>query len=347
MVGQRGNQRMNSKIRVIFHGEADQGRGTGHLVRSLGLAVDLIKFAPSNWLIDSFVNDLSLAQQISADWASFATAFPKLHSIKSLDGFNWSDEQGSVFVQSVAAIPRICDIEYLISDSKYKISSLDLEKLRSRFGGIIFIDNVSMIHSAVTAVIFPNDYTHFETDSTRIESGENWLWLNPSLNHVKIEETKQYDFAVFMGGSDPQNMTLQAVKDVEGISPSAKVLVVLGPHYKFEKQLREYVSKLQGLSVSVVKSEKIFLEQICKADTTLVAFGLSSIELEFLGHGSVLYTHNEQHRADAKRYLEKEKRSSVLREDWLGAARPLRTLRRNRPEVGKTLFRFLSKVGIE
>lgn len=333
------NQRV--KIRIIFHGEADSLRGTGHLVRAVGMAVDLKTRAPEAWLIETRTNNKPLAERLCGDWQAYQVQTPMNYEIESLQPALWSTEQKHRFLQAVTEISRRADKEILISDNKYALNSADLELLYGRFEHVILVDNISGIQHRVDAVLFPNDYTQISSPVSPVLSGHKYNWMNPGIDFVQLPAKKSYTYSIFMGGADPNNLTLQAIQDLVG--KHGPVLILTGAAYPHQQALLAAKEQYPDLKIEIQPARGNFLEKICQAEICLVAFGLSSIEVEQLGEKLVLYTHHPEHLGDAQRYLSSRPRRSVLRKDWLAGKEPLAGIRQKRPDIGTSLFEFIDQ----
>ena len=336
----------NSKIRVIFHGEGDSIRGTGHLVRSIGMAIDFKKHSSSDWLVEVFTNNKSLVNKILEDWKVSKLISPKHFQLDNLlQNLNWSSSQKILSLNSLCQIRRKAETEILITDNKYSINSKTLSMLYQRFDLIFFIDNVSCLSLDLDGVFFPNEYSTFNSTTVPVMKGAEWVWLNPKVDSVRVPAKKVFDYSIFMGGADPNNCTLLALDDLNKKikGRKRKVVVIIGPAFQHLNTLKKRINDFSNLIIELSWSRGNFLERLSLARLCLIAFGLTSIELEFIGKHVVLYTHNEMHLSDAKTYLENSSSRSILRDDWLHGDLPLANKRRKRPNFGGRLFNLLKQ----
>ncbi|PIS10721.1 MAG: hypothetical protein COT73_07810 [Bdellovibrio sp. CG10_big_fil_rev_8_21_14_0_10_47_8] len=330
-------------MRILFHGEGDSIRGTGHLVRALGMASDLSRVAPQGWRVEVWTNNQVLADRIAKDWSDLSIPLAPHYELKSISDQLWTEGQKSRFIESVCAVPRALATEILISDNKYTFTEADIEKLYSRFQCLLFVDNISALSLELDGVLFPNDYAHFESKTTPVLTGPSWHWMNPSLDFLRQMPIQNYDFSIFMGGADPTNLTAVALEDVFVKKRNARVLILTGPAFRHSQQILEKVANYPEMKIDLMPSSGFFLKNLCQAETCLVAFGLSSIELEQVGKKVVLYAHHEEHLGDAQRYLLAQPRPSILRDQWLQGGDPKASPRQPRPPVGQMLFEFLEQ----
>ncbi|NBY19423.1 hypothetical protein EBQ74_04090 [bacterium] len=327
--------------RLIFHGEADSIRGTGHLVRAVGLAGEVNKSSGGKYQVETFTNNPDLVKQLFIDWKSLEVLEPLNYFFPSLENQLWSDKQKNNFIEVACNIPRSNEEEWFISDNKYDLKYQDIEKLYSRFDRLIFVDNASCVDKSIDALIVPHDFCDLKPANSPLIFGPDWLWLNPSIESTVLPGKNDYDYSIFMGGADPHQLTLEALKDLRALYAEKKlqILVCIGPYNHNLTSINQFVREHPSFDISLEMASGRVVDSLSRAEVCLVAFGLTGIELEFLGKHTVFYSHHEQHRLEMERYLKLHPEGSKSRDSWRsGDHKWLKTQRKQRPNVGQTFL---------
>jgi len=325
--------------RLIFHGEGDSIRGTGHLVRAGGLAAEVNQLITSKYSVESHTNNPILIETLIHDWKDCSILATKNYLFNSLEDQSWSQRQKEVFLETACNLPRTHSEEWLISDNKYPLIQSDIKELYSRYERLVFIDNSFCVNLKVDALIVPHEFSELSQSAAPLFSGPDWLWLNPSLDRVQVLSVPKYDFSIFMGGADPSRLTEQALEDLSRLNGNKrlKILVCVGPVNTRISEIKKQSKKLNNFEIDIQTANGFVLSQLATADKCLVAFGLTAIELEYLGKQVILYSHDRTHELEAEKYVTRHPNQSKLRSRWLsGDNNHLNLKRKMRPGVGKT-----------
>lgn len=337
----------NQVLQIILCGESDTVRGTGHLVRALGIAVELCKLELENLKISFLTNNKKGSLNILSSWGLGTPENLTINEFINAQNENWSERQKSELIHSISKLKFSDGHVVLILDGKYKFNEFDLNQIRLYCSNLIFIDNPYFIEanyfsSWPDAIIFPNDFSP-KIPEKKILSGEDWLWLNPTLDLIS-EKEKIYDFSIFMGGSDPSNLTCTALLDIESRfkNQKLKILVILGLENIYLNEIELLKSKLINFEIEIRRSSQNFLESLIASEICLTAFGLTSMELEHLGQPVVLYGHNRDHELDVENYLSHSTRSSISSTEWLNGSEPQKSKRKKRKQIGPVLLKLIT-----
>lgn len=333
-----------SEIRVLFHGEGDVLRGTGHLVRSIGMASDLRMECPGDWQIAVVNSNDALDSHVRSEWIGLGLRVPERIPLPPKPVADWR-EHADTAVRELEEIPRAGKVEILLTDGKFPWSFSDWQRLKDRFEVVVAVDNFSCRGSVADAALFPIDY--LPSDLSRMEgptllTGADWVWLHPGLDRIDVPVAKAYDYSVLMGGADPNGLTLQAVDDILFRGDAGRVLILTGPAFRHSEMLHEKISGAAQVQWTIRSTSAGFHEQLVDSRLTLCAFGLTAIEMEYLGQACVLYHHHEMSLRDVEMYLGAHSRNAVKREDWIEGNAPfVATGRRMRPRIGASLQKFI------
>lgn len=325
--------------RLIFHGEGDSIRGTGHLVRAVGLAAEVNQLIASKYLVESHTNNPSLVETLLHDWKNCSILATKNYLFNSLADHRWSQRQKEVFLETACNLPRTHAEEWLISDNKYPLIQSDIKELYSRYERLIFIDNSFCVNFKVDALIVPHEFSELSQAAAPLFSGPDWLWLNPSLDLVQVPSVPKYDYSIFMGGADPSGLTEQALDDLRRLQGNKrlKILVCIGPVNRRISEIKKLSKELNHFEIDIQTANGFVLSLLATANECLVAFGLTAIELEYLGKQVVLYSHDKTHELESEKYVTRHPCQSKLRSRWLSSDNNYMNLKRKvRPRVGRT-----------
>lgn len=309
--------------KIIFYSEANNIIGSGHLARMIGACEYFSTIQPNNFKIELTSSDEVIPLKFFKEWYKKKPNFDFNKLDISLDG-DWGDFS-DLCLSKLLLIEKVCNIEILIIDGKFFWKNDDWLKLCKRFDVVISIDNLISISEYVYSNIFPTSYFNSSNmGNYNIHTGEDWQWINPLVKLVKQPTNKDFDYSIFMGGSDPNNLTLVAINDILSLGgENSHILVLVGPYYKHIHSLDIFKNHL---NIQIEYSDTNFLERMLDAKTSLCAFGLSSIELSYLLQPTVLYTHNQLHLSEAIAYQNKHPFESILRSDWIKGKSPFLNL---------------------
>jgi spore coat polysaccharide biosynthesis predicted glycosyltransferase SpsG len=97
------------------------------------------------------------------------------------------------------------------------------------------------------------------------------------------------------GGSDPQGLTLRAVRALEALDPRIDVVAVTGPAFPFRRELDHLVSTLRRpIPVEHSPGEGKIADLMLEADLVLCSGGMSVYEIAALGTPGIVLAQNSR-----------------------------------------------------
>ena len=331
----------------VFHAEGDQVKGTGHVARALGLALDMQKVY-SNLYISFYTNSRDICVKFMNAWNISSDIQVLFLSDDQQPPCNW-EISSQQHLQSLLKSKKVAKSEVLITDGKYGWSEEEWTLIKKRFNYVIAIDNISSLNMPIDANIYPTAYFKMPEPNKIPKSktlfGEDWVWLNGAIDKIQKHPSKTHDFSIFMGGADPTNLSLKALQDIVfKYQEVKKIIVITGPLYKYQKTLNVFIKNTKQ-QVTHMESENNYHLELLRANYTLIAFGLSSMELASLGQACILYSHNPEHQNDMDNYLTvTEGNTSTSRELWLQGVIPISSNIKARINVGKNIISLVESL---
>ncbi len=126
----------------------------------------------------------------------------------------------------------------------------------------------------------------FIEPGTVVLSGLPYLLVNPIFKPFKRAQTEPNVLLVMFGGSDPENFTLESLKEIN-LKKFKKINVVIGGGYQFEGELKDWVDELEQ-DIVIHKSVppeavKLIMEEsgtaLLSASTSAFEYGIISGDL--------------------------------------------------------------------
>jgi UDP-2,4-diacetamido-2,4,6-trideoxy-beta-L-altropyranose hydrolase len=108
---------------------------------------------------------------------------------------------------------------------------------------------------------------------------------------------------VTMGGSDPQGMTLKAVKALEMLDDDFEATVVLGAGFQHKKQLNNLLSACKHC-FDVRENVQNMAELMAQSDLAVASFGVTAYELAAMGVPAIYLCLTEDHAESASAFVE-------------------------------------------
>lgn len=139
---------------------------------------------------------------------------------------------------------------------------------------------------------------------------------------------------VIMGGSDPQGMTLKAVKALETLDDDFETVVVLGAGFQHRKEIGRFFSNCKR-RFDVREDVKNMAELMAQSDFAVVSFGITAYETAAMGIPAVYLCLTEDHAESASAFVEEGMGVSVGVSDHVCTetlADKVRYLLRNTPK---------------
>lgn len=108
---------------------------------------------------------------------------------------------------------------------------------------------------------------------------------------------------VTMGGSDPQGMTLKAVKALEMLNEDFEAVVVLGAGFQHKKQLNNLLSACKH-RFDVRENVQNMAELMSQSDLAVASFGVTAYELAAMEVPAIYLCLTEDHSESASAFVE-------------------------------------------
>ena len=108
-----------------------------------------------------------------------------------------------------------------------------------------------------------------------------------------------------MGGSDPQGMTLKAVKALELLEKNIEVVVILGAGFQQKKELDNLLSHCIH-QYDVRENVKNMAEIMSQSDLAVASFGVTAYELAAMGVPAIYLCFTEDHAESASAFVEED-----------------------------------------
>lgn len=108
---------------------------------------------------------------------------------------------------------------------------------------------------------------------------------------------------VTMGGSDPQCMTITAVKALEMLDEDFEVVVVSGAGFQHKKELDKLLSDCKH-QYDVRENVKNMAELMSQSDLAVASFGVTAYELAAMGVPAIYLCLTEDHAESASAFME-------------------------------------------
>ena len=114
-------------------------------------------------------------------------------------------------------------------------------------------------------------------------------------NIIKLEprspSKKVKTILISMGGSDPNGITLKAIRALEKLSEDIQIIVHVGPAFKYRDTLLKLLDK-SSLDSSMEENVPELAELMVKADIAIASAGNTMYELCYLGVPSIIIAQN-------------------------------------------------------
>ena len=256
------------RTKYIFYAEGGFGEGMGHLFRSRNLVKNL---GITNETIFLYKN-------------KYQKKFLKEHDLKNLDLYKYNpDKKNSLYLFDTK------------KDFSKDIDMLNLERER-----IISIDNFSDARKKCKFEVYPSFFHEdkfFKSSSKGIFSGHKFSILNQRLLKNISLNNKREKVIISFGGEDPNNLTLKVLSLIDDVNILKKVLVILGPNYKFPvEDLTKFISKKQ-----IIRNPKNIYEIFSRGYCSITALGVTLQELLRLNTPIILVNNFETDLEDIKK----------------------------------------------
>jgi len=284
-----------NRPRVGFILKANNKIGLGHLIRTVSIARKLDKLG-----IDSifFSLERDLIAKIISD--------KEFHYSELLENGNFMDLNGrtSSFTRQLGI--GICVVDLLEED--LRDLSLTLKKLDVPIGYISTYNKLNQVFS-FDFIIYPG-FLRFNSgpNQTKVFQGLEYLPLRKEIFMNKPKEMSGNSgvnkIMICMGGTDPENNSVQLLSALERIGSEQQVNMIIGPGYVFHKEI-EIVVANNKLSVNLFKNPKDFFKIALNNDVAIIPGGGLRYELAYLGIPLMFYGFDLQQQQINSAFVEK------------------------------------------
>lgn len=261
---------------VVLRAACDHPIGTGHLRRCLTLARELISRGTSALVVS---DDNSTARSVLA----VASDVPH-RLVPSESSLATSADDAAVLVVDIPAGPH--------DPTRNRRLEQEIAELDQAGMAVVSLGH-SIVHSGhLRAVI--DLYPSQELAAANYVEGPDYLILRPEFLGAASRHVQQED-AIFvaMGGTDPLDLTMTALRALGRVGLGSTVHIVVGTGYKTSIQSLEETAWRCGLKVHVHREldadSLATLMLRCRA--AIVAFGTMAYELMALGVPVLALTH--------------------------------------------------------
>jgi len=287
---------MNTRQNVLFRCDGDAQLGLGHVYRCLASAEQLreghgwgVSFAMATGPIG-----FDLIRQ---------TGYPIEHKPDDDDEDNWLDN----VIQSIRP-------DALVLDVRSELARSSVEKWRSEGLLIVTLDDPSERRLAADLAFYPPvpqveriDWAGF---TGKLYVGWEWVILRKEFAttpcpkpQVPSPKPRAPKVLVTMGGSDPQGMTLKAVKALEMLDEDFEVVVVLGAGFQYKENLDNLMSTCKH-RFDVRENVQNMAEIMAQSDLAVASFGVTAYELAAMGVPAIYLCLTEDHAKSASAFVE-------------------------------------------
>lgn len=286
---------------ILFRCDGSSAIGLGHIIRCLALADELHE--AHNCRITFAMRTGPLGIRMIKD-----KNYQVITSEENDQPFDYSEWLN-------ACVKKV-DARAIVFDVRDGLSRTVVKELRDNGILIVTIDDPEDKRLEADLAFYPPvpqveriDWTGFTGE---LYVGWEWVILrrefinakqlvdkNPKL---KIQNSKQR-ILVTMGGSDPQGMTLKAVKALEMLKADFKAVVVLGAGFQHKKQLDDLLSDCKH-HFEVQENIKNMAEIMAQSDLAVASFGITACELAAMRVPAIYLCLTEDHAESASAFVE-------------------------------------------
>lgn len=188
-----------------------------------------------------------------------------------------------------------CGKEILVLDG-YNFDTMYQKIIKPSVSKLVCIDDICAYHFVADAVInhsggfSKKDYSL--ANNTKLFASLDYLLLRKSFREIarnrNYNKRQKGAALICMGGADPQNFTLDLIKNLVQIHEIQSLYIVLGkayPHMEITQEYIKTISKEINLLQNLSAKEMVNLMQICPIAIT----SASTISYEYLSVGGLLF----------------------------------------------------------
>lgn len=270
----------NVAYKVAFRLDGGPHFGMGHIVRCLAIAHELNK-------------------RISVDILFVLNNCPEIILLVEKAGFyvkTYSDNE----IDEVYNILKQYKPDVIFNDLPHS-SEEYMKKINALCPSINYDDGgEGGIHAEYLLHVQYKTRAEFMGNKGYLYGSEYLILREEFCLYRKKESRKRIDrfpfkVLVMMGGSDPANLTIRALKDTQNIEKSLDIAIVTGVGYRYQAELDKCVEESKhkvSLHVNVNADE--LLNLMIQADIGVAHYGITALEMACVGLPFVSIAHNSE-----------------------------------------------------
>ncbi len=299
-------------MKVLFHADGDALRGTGHLVRLLGVALELADRIEA--VVSTSTPDL--ARRIGAQFQDYFGREVKILPCEPASTIPESWEAASPrAARGLAEQARTLKPDWVVVDGKYRWSQEELRSLKSA-AKLALLDHAPEVARDADWVVYPT--SHSDPARTRavpagkLRSGPEWTWLHPAVTALRAKlaaqigenpARKKYDALVSMGGADPNRRTLEIMRWIAEQPDLKDVAIFLGSAFSHHVECLALGGEFSEVRWDFLEDGKDLHSAMAASNLVISAMGITAYESYALGVPILLVPHGESDAKDVEMFL--------------------------------------------
>jgi len=256
---------------ILIRCDGGSELGLGHVKRCLTLARSLCE-TQGFGVVFAMQGDATAAELVAAE------GFPVAICPEGETECDWT-----------AGELRACGAAALILDVRTKLSRADVMALRASVPLIVTLDDSSERRLAAHLAVYPpvpqTRALAWPAGDTDLLIGWSWALMGgePWRHPRKLDSGRAtLRVLVAMGGSDPQGLTLRAVKAVAAAGRRVTPVVVIGPSMPFPEAVADSC-QAAAPDAEILFAPDALMPIAADCDLAVVAFGVTAFECAHVG----------------------------------------------------------------
>ena len=291
-------QAPSPKLSVLFRCDGSPEIGLGHIVRCLALADELRDL--HNCRITFAMRKGLLGIQMVEE-KGYQVITPR-DTDQTFNYGKWLNE-----------CVRKVDARAIVFDVRDGLTRAVVKELRDKGIMIVTIDDPEDKRLEADLAFYPPvpqvkqiDWTGF---TGKLYVGWEWVILRKEFSSTATKSQKpktqnpKPKILVTMGGSDPQGITLKAVKALEMLDEDFEAVVILGAGFQHKKQLNNLLFGCKH-HFDMQEDVKDMAEIMSQSDLAVASFGVTAYELAAMGVPAIYLCLTEDHAKSASAFVE-------------------------------------------